>query len=442
MSAIRNLAPIKFGPSRVFGEASSFGAQPRRLPTWPIGALLGGYPIWWALGVADFSWIFFATIMAGYLALRGQVRVPRGFLLWFFFVVWLALSATQLSSAGNAVFYGYRALQYLAATMLFLYVYNARKEISDRFVTGAATLLWVTTVVGGYLGMLLPTVVYRSPLSFVLPDALLSNSLVNHMVIRRFAQFDPDGWVAVDPRPSAPYLFTNNWGNAYTLLLPLVLIYLFHVRGTKRFWWVFASLPISLVPAISTMNRGMFIGVAIVIVYIAVRYLFLGKALVAISCLAALLLGAVILIATPVQAQLQDRLESSGTNEGRSSVYEETLEDVQKSPILGMGAPRQNDNPKLPPAGSHGQFWIVMHSHGIPAVGFFLAWFAYAFLRGLRRRDFAGIVGGSAILVSLVQFTFYGFLPVGLALLMVACALVLRGPVDSRPGALTTVVRN
>jgi len=395
-------------------------------------ALLGGYPVWWLLGVADVSWIIFAIVMGLYLALRGGVRAPRGFLLWVLFLVWVALSATQLRSFGDFTLFGYRAVHYLAATILFLYIYNARREISDRLVAGSAFALWLTTIVGGFLGMILPAAVYRSPLSFVLPDALLGNDLVNRMVIRRFAQYDPDAWVPLAPRPSAPYLYTNNWGNAYSLLLPLVLIYLFETRGTKRFRWALLTVPLSLIPAIATMNRGMFIGIGIVVVYIAVRYLMQGKVIVAVAALVGIIAAVVVFTLTPLQAQLEERSES-GTNDSRVSVYEETLNDVAQSPLLGMGAPRANPNPKLPPVGSHGQFWIVMHSHGIPAVVFFLGWFGSTFIRGLRRKDFAGIAGGSAILVSLVQFTFYGFVPVGMGLLMVACALVLRGPVpDSR----------
>ena len=34
-------------------------------PAWPVVALLAGYPLWWALGVADFAWIGFAVPMAG-----------------------------------------------------------------------------------------------------------------------------------------------------------------------------------------------------------------------------------------------------------------------------------------------------------------------------------------------------------------------------------------
>lgn len=410
------------------GSQLHLDAVPGRLPSWPLGALLGGYPLWWALGIADFSWILFAFVMAAYLVARGSVRVPRGFGMWLLFLLWVGLSATQLLSVGDLSFFGYRALQNLSATVLFIYVYNARESITDRYLTGAASLLWVTTIIGGYLGMLLPSVVYRSPLSFVLPQALLGNDLINRMVIRRFSQFNADSWVEVAPRPSAPYLYTNNWGNAYALLLPLVLIYLFESRGTRRFWWVLASIPISLIPAISTMNRGMFIGVGVAVVYIGVRYLLMGKPFVAIACAAAIAIAAIVLVTSPVNAELQDRLDSSGTNESRSTVYLETLQDVAQSPLLGMGTPRANENPKLPPVGSHGQFWIVMHSHGVPAMIFFVGWFVSVYFKGVRRTDFTGIASGAVVLVSLVQFTFYGFVPVGMALLMAACALTLRGP--------------
>lgn len=424
MRARETTAPVSIPD---LADGAGLGESRARLPGWPIAALLGGYPIWWAVGVADVSWIVFGFIMAAYLIARGGVRVPRGFLVWILFLLCVLVSATQLSSFGNFTLFAYRGMHYLAATVTFLYIYNAKKDISDRYIAGSAFALWITTIVGGLLGMILPTTVYRSPLSYVLPEWLLGNDLVNRMVIRRFAQYDPDAWVPLAPRPSAPYLFTNNWGNAYSLLLPLVLIYLFETRGEKRFWWIMATLPISLVPAIATMNRGMFIGIGITIVYFAFRYLLMGRVLIAMCCIAAIALAGIVFVATPLSDQLEERAEG-GTNESRATVYEETLRDVEQSPLLGMGSPRQNPNPKLPPVGSHGQFWIVMHSHGVPAMVFFMGWFVMAFLGGVRRRDFVGIAGGGAILLSLVQFTLYGFVPVGMTLLMVSCGLVLRGP--------------
>ena len=51
-------------------------------PAWPVVALLAGYPLWWALGVADFAWIGFAVPIGRLLAWRlhrsRPVRLPRG----------------------------------------------------------------------------------------------------------------------------------------------------------------------------------------------------------------------------------------------------------------------------------------------------------------------------------------------------------------------------
>ena len=54
-----------------------------RHPAWPVTALLVGYPMWWALGVADFAWIVLAIPMASrMLAWRkhhtGRLKLPAG----------------------------------------------------------------------------------------------------------------------------------------------------------------------------------------------------------------------------------------------------------------------------------------------------------------------------------------------------------------------------
>jgi hypothetical protein len=55
------MAPATPGPQPTRGRWLA------RHPAWPVAALLAGYPLWWALGVADFAWIGFAVPMAGRL---------------------------------------------------------------------------------------------------------------------------------------------------------------------------------------------------------------------------------------------------------------------------------------------------------------------------------------------------------------------------------------
>ena len=65
------MTPSRSGPSRreVTRSSEFIGDRPRTLirfrdPAWPIKALLLGYPLWWALGVADFSRYDLAIPMA------------------------------------------------------------------------------------------------------------------------------------------------------------------------------------------------------------------------------------------------------------------------------------------------------------------------------------------------------------------------------------------
>src|SRR5260221_2442470 len=61
--------------------------QLTRGPAWPVTYLLIGYPLWWALGIADFMWIILAIPMIARMAARRSrsntaIPVPPGFQLW------------------------------------------------------------------------------------------------------------------------------------------------------------------------------------------------------------------------------------------------------------------------------------------------------------------------------------------------------------------------
>jgi polysaccharide biosynthesis protein PslJ len=403
------------------------------LPTRPLVALFGFYPVWWALGVVDVIWIPFAISMGYYLLRRGAVRAPLAFGLWLLFLMWAGFSVVELD--GGTLAFIYRYFIYAACTVILLYVYNARETLTERFVSGVMTVFWLTTVAGGYLGLAFPTGIFHTPLSRFLsiqqvrdrlPGSLLSNDLLQHMVVRHFSQFNPGAYNVIDPRPSAPFLYTNNWGNAYSLLIPFVIIYMLHVRRERKLLLLVIALMLSVIPAFLTLNRGMFLGLAVAVIYAAGRLALRGNMRGIALLLLATLGAAVAFTVLPIQDRIQQR--ESGSTTTRAGLYQDALGSISSSPILGFGGPRASNDPYAPPVGTQGQFWLVLYSNGIVGALLFVGWFAAAFVITIKRPDPAGIAWNTILLVAIVEQLYYGFLPSGLPIIMVAAALAFRGP--------------
>jgi O-antigen ligase len=409
------------------------------LPTWPLTALFGCYPLWWALGVVDIIWIPAAAVMLAYLGHRGAVRLPLGAGIWALFLVWALFSVVELTRLSSLFAFGYRYVLYLSCTVILVYVYNGRRRIRERFVAGLMTVFWLWTVVFGYLGLVLPNVKFDTLVSRIVavpaiaeyvPSVILQNQLVQQMIVRPFAQYNADGYTNAAPRPSAPFLYTNNWGNAYSLLIPFVVIYLLHVRRERRFGWLLLALVLSLVPAFLTLNRGMFIGLAVAVAYVAFRLALQGNLRGVAVAIVAVLLGVAAFAFLPVQDRLDQRLETNSSTETRANLYQEAITATSQSPLLGFGGPQPSSNPNAPSVGTQGQFWLVLYSHGIGGIVLFMGWFVVTFAMTLRRRDTAGIAWNAVLLVTIVELLYYGVLPSGLPIIMVAAALALRGADD------------
>lgn len=416
-------APPRASVQRLEGERTGATAE---LPRWPFAIIFLGYPIWWLAGLSDLIWIGVGGIMFLYLVRFRSARVPKGFSVWVLFLLWMTCSFIAIDSPDRMFGFVYRLLIYLALTVIFVYVYNAKTHLKVQYVLGCLTVFWAVVVVGGYLGLLFPSVVIHTPLSYVLPQSLMRNELVNQMAIRRLTQFNPTAWSYIDPRPSAPFLYTNNWGAAYSLLLPLVVGYLWQIRRSRRFWLVLAAIPVSFVPAFLTLNRGMFLGLGIALLYAAMRMALAGNRKGLGALLGLGILVAISVQVLPVTERLQNRLGVSSTTVDRESLYTEALNETLKSPIFGFGAPRPSVTIGAPSVGTQGQIWMVLYSHGFLGAGFFLLTFAVMFFYTLRLSDPVGLACNTVLLVSMVEVFYYGMLASGLALMLIAGSIGLQ----------------
>lgn len=436
MSSSQRWRPAGLVAEPFSGGASVHGAvptgrQPAELPSWPLTLAFAGFPLWWLLGVLDFIWIPTACVMAAYLLARGRIRVPRGFGIWLLFLAWVACAVIGLTGGLQLVRFGYGLANYVACTVVFVYVCNARAALTDRFVTGVLTIWWLIIVAGGYLALMFPNGVFHTPLSYVLPGGLLENEWVQKMVVRPLNQYNPDSYFQLDPRPSAPFIYTNQWGSAYSLLVPLVLAYLVQIRGTRRFWLLVLALVASFVPAILTTNRGMLIGLGIAAVYAAIRLALRRdlRGIVAFGIIGAIAAGVFQFLPT------SDRLEAragSPSLADRGWLYLQSIDAVRDSPLFGYGRTLTVPG-AVDPVGTQGEFWIVLVSYGAVAALLFFAWFAFAFLSTMRWVGATGLAANTVLLVALAEFFFYGAAPHGLVVIMTAAALAMRRRLFTAP---------
>lgn len=180
------------------------------------------------------------------------------------------------------------------------------------------------------------------------------------------------------------------------------------------------------------------LGLAVVAVVVVARFALQGKFKPVAALVGVCVLGLIVASQLPFLDRLDDRLDTSGTNVARVSVYAETIERTLAAPIFGYGAPRPADTSSvLPPAGTQGQVWMVMFSHGFVGVGLFLAillWFAW---RALRLRSSVGVVISGILVAFFVEVFYYGVLGAGLCVIFITAAIAMRESlVDAKLPAL------
>lgn len=405
------------------------------LPRWPMYALFVAFPIWWLLGLGDMIWPLIAIPMVLLLLRHGELKAPKGFGLWLLFMVWMFFSLIEIDTGGRMIGFFYRALIYLAATVVFLYVYNSSaKVLPNKRIALLLTAYWVIVVGGGYLGVLFPSGSITTVMSYLMPGGLKNNELVSHMVTPRFTQGNPEGFYANKPRPSAPFAYTNGWGHNYAELVPFVLTALSYLRRGPLFWTVAALIPISLVPAFLTVNRGMFLALGLGLAYAALRLALRGntKGLLGLGVL--ILVGLGVNLAVGVQDRISDRVSNSETNTTRLAVYEEAYDRTLDSPIFGYGAPRPSVlGEGVPAVGTQGQFWNVLFSHGFVGAAAFLGWFVWLSWRTRRAPTLTALWMHVVVVMTTVMMFFYGLMDSGLIIAMIAGAIVLRDEAAQPP---------
>lgn len=412
--------------------------MPRDLPKWPILFPGLAYPVLWLLGFGFALLPLSGALAAMVLIQRRHAVLPPGWYLWLSFLALMLASGIQIDTAGRMAGFSLRVAMVLGATSLAVYVYSATpRSVPIATVFATLSMLWVFMVVGGWLGLLLPSVVLETPGAQVMPGSLMSNDLVDSLVRPRFSQVETPWGREPIVRPAAPFQATNGWGCNAALLMPIVIRYIRMTTGWRR--WALASFTLAGVPvAMATLNRGLLVGLAIAGMYVGLRALLARD----LRLLGAMLGSAIALltlaIATGAAAAIAQRTYDGGSNTTRANLYSEAFTRTLESPWLGHGAPRPSYFFDIS-VGTQGHVWNVMFSHGFIALALYLAFFVVtAWLgRSATGPAFAAHVTG---VVGIAIPWFYGMDGTQIAVLLLAGAVAVRD-VRLRPWPAYSVAR-
>lgn len=419
-------------------------------PGWPLTLLFVPFPLWWALGLSHFIFFPFAIAMAAELVRRRPVYAPKGFGLWLLFLVVVAAGVPLLwvRPPGTVPISGLHELQpyafhvawYLSITVVALYTLNMREQdLSSQRVMRLLALMFVYTVGGGLAGLVLPHLEFRSLVELVLPIHrqgfiynLVHPSLVSSSEFLGYEQ----------PRPSAPFTYPNAWGNNLGMFIPFfVAAWLGRDAGWRRPFGI-AILVLSFVPIVYSLNRGLWIGLTVTGVALAVKLVTMGRTRRLPIIAGVLVVAVAAFVVSPLYSTVVLRVNTPHSNERRSTVATDVIRKTAAlSPALGYGETRAvqgsfvsiagGETPDChqcaaPPLGTQGFLWRLIFTTGILGTLFFLAFMLVQLVTFAPMRDPVALAGCAVILMSIIFAFVYDSLESPLFTVMIAVGLLNR----------------
>ncbi len=436
--------PASPAPSRSTGSWSAH---------WPLSVLFLGVPLWWAIGFMTIMPIAMSVVMADQLLRRKRsVVLPRGFALWAMFLVWAALGVFVLwvdapgavpgGGPGRLLVFMVRCAWYFAGTMALLWVANrSEAELPTRWVYQLLGALFVVTAAGGVLGLLLPLLQFPSLAELMLPAGLRSNALVQSMVHPSAADIQ-DVLGRPEPRPKAPFAYSNSWGSVLALSLPFFLVAWF--RDGRRWQRVLGPLVLlgAAFPVVYSLNRGLWLCLVLGAVLLLALQVY-RRRLAPLIVTTVLLVGlGMAFVSSPLGTIFEERLNHQHSNDRRGDLVVQTVKSAATgSPVVGFGSTRDVQGNfdsiaggstadcsacGVPPLGTQGQLWGVIFAQGFVGTALFLLFFLYVFARCWRCRTTTETLCAFVLGFFGVQLVVYDTLDMPIVLVMIIIGLLCR----------------
>jgi hypothetical protein len=401
---------------------------------WQAYAIFGFLPLWWLIGLSAVMWVLIAIPLLATLVIRGGLRTPRRYGIWLLLLLWMGASGMELTTSGRAVAWAWRGSFYLAGTVLFLYLLNTpERRLPVRSIVNALAFYWILVVIGGWAGVLFPSVEFGSPMEHLLPGSFLHNTYVYEHVHLQFAEIQHFLGFPVG-RPETFFAYTNAWGSAFAMLTPFAVCAMTQARS--RTWKLVLrfSLAAALVPVVFSLNRGLWLSLGIGIVYAAIRFGLRGDFKLAGKVVAVLMVIGAVLVVSPLGDLAQGRFQHKTGDTGRLQRDQEAQQRLLDSPGLGFGAPLPSSDPSQSAVGTESEIFLLVFSHGIPGLALWVLWFAYTLFRSARWRSPWAFWAHVTLLVAMLQVPYYDVterLPIMLVAAAITYRAMMTAPVEA-----------
>ncbi|GAA1510067.1 hypothetical protein [Nocardioides humi] len=412
---------------------------------------VAGLPVWWLLGVASLVPLLLAVPLGWDLWTRRRIALPPHIGWWLLFLAWVLLGVGTLwaaapgavddGGAGRLMVFGYRLGWYLSCTVLLVWLGNTpASRLPDQLVRRVLASVFVVAVAGGLLGLLSPDLTFTTLAERLLPGGLRGNGFVSTLVSAEAA--DVQRVLGDDqPRPKAPFPFTNTWGSVISLSLVFFVATVVASRSRWR-WLAGPLLAAAAVPVVLSLNRGLWLALGAGAVGLLVLLASRRNHAALAGLAAVVLLGGVVLTTTPLGDTVSERLDHPHSNDRRSQLLVATVDSMTRgSPVVGYGSTRDVEGSfasiaggatpscpacGVPPLGTQGQLWLVLFSQGWIGALFFLTFFVLALRRTWRCRTVNQTVATFVLGVFLLQLTVYDTLGLPMLIVMTAVGLAWR----------------
>lgn len=402
-------------------------------PAWPVVALLGGWPFWWAMGVGDYAPIVVAVPMLWRMykwRMRDgrRIRFPPGFGLWLLFLIPMIAAVLELGQQAPAtmpgrasteiISWGMRALTYLGCTVVLLYAGNlTEEELPRKRLAWQLGLVGIYAVAGALLAVADPSFRFTAPLAYVIPNSI-QNASQGQLAAILHPGFTENETFLGHGRVAAPFLYANTWGNNVAITLPWLLVAWrsFGTAWQRKAIWVVMLL--SVVGIIISYDRGLWLAIACALLYLAIRFAGQGKTALLAGFVVAILLVVIVVLVTPLSGIITTRLQNGQSDTSRTTLSILSVKDALASPILGYGDTRREYGSSKSiaigrtvncsacgqrSAGSNGQLWLLLITTGFTGTIFYMAFFGYGVWRYRHDKTPYGMVG---VLVLVLSFVF------------------------------------